>query len=117
MAKRDFYEIRGVAKTASDDEIKKAYRKLAMKHHPDRNPNDPTARDKFERVKLASEILLNPALREKLNQLEKAKEEQRARVASSDEQRRKFMHDLQMREQEYADAIRKARAGAPTMAG
>src|SRR5689334_15234540 len=57
MAKRDFYEILGVAKTASADEIKKAYRKLAMKHHPDRNPDDKAAEEKFKEASEAYEIL------------------------------------------------------------
>ena len=45
--KRDYYEILGVTKTSSQDEIKKAYRKVAMQFHPDRNPGDKSAEDKF----------------------------------------------------------------------
>ena len=57
MDKRDFYEILGVAKNASGAELKKAYRRLAMKHHPDRNPDDGTAEAKFKEAKEAYEIL------------------------------------------------------------
>ncbi|MCK9282725.1 MAG: molecular chaperone DnaJ [Rhodocyclaceae bacterium] len=57
MAKRDFYEILGVNRDASDDEIKKAYRKLAMKFHPDRNPDNPKAEEQFKEAKQAYEIL------------------------------------------------------------
>src|SRR6476661_7564342 len=56
MAKRDYYTVLGVNRDASDDEIKKAYRKLAMKHHPDRNP-DKSAEDNFKEAKEAYEIL------------------------------------------------------------
>jgi len=65
MAKRDFYEILGVAKNASDEEIKKAYRKLAMKHHPDRNQGDTTtaAEVKFKEAKEAYEMLSDPQKR------------------------------------------------------
>ncbi|SDB83109.1 molecular chaperone DnaJ [Acinetobacter boissieri] len=59
MAKRDYYEVLAVAKTASDDEIKKAYRKLAMKYHPDRNPDNPEAEDKFKEATEAYEVLSN----------------------------------------------------------
>ena len=57
MAKRDYYEVLGVNRDASDDDIKKAYRKLAMKFHPDRNPDDKSAEEKFKEAKEAYEML------------------------------------------------------------
>ena len=57
MSKRDYYEILGVSKSASDEELKKAYRRLAMKYHPDRNPDDKTAEAQFKEAKEAYEVL------------------------------------------------------------
>ena len=59
MSKRDFYEILGVSKTADSKEIKQAYRKLAMKYHPDRNSDDPDSDDKFKEASMAYEVLSN----------------------------------------------------------
>lgn len=59
MAKRDYYEVLGVKKNASNDEIKKSYRRMAMKHHPDRNTEDSEAESKFKEAKEAYEVLSN----------------------------------------------------------
>src|SRR6266699_1582279 len=63
MPKRDYYSTLGVNRDASDEEIKKAYRKLAMKHHPDRNPDDKASEDKFKDAKEAYEVLSDPKRR------------------------------------------------------
>src|SRR5438132_6105035 len=65
MSKRDYYEVLGLKKGASDDDIKKAYRKLAMKHHPDRNQGDDAKKseDKFKEAKEAYEMLSDPQKR------------------------------------------------------
>jgi molecular chaperone DnaJ len=70
MAKRDYYEVLGVAKNAAEDEIKKAYRKLAMKHHPDRNQGDDAkkAEEKFKEAKEAYEMLTDPQKRSAYDQ-------------------------------------------------
>lgn len=66
--KRDYYDILGVSKTASPDDIKKAYRKIAIKFHPDKNPDDPTAEDKFKEAAEAYEVLSNPEKRQRYDQ-------------------------------------------------
>ena len=63
MAKRDYYEVLGVDRNADSEEIKKAYRKLALKFHPDRNPNDKSAEEKFKELGEAYEILNDPQSR------------------------------------------------------
>jgi len=86
MAFIDYYKILGIGRNASEKDIKKAYRKLARKYHPDLNPNDKTAEKKFKEVNEANEVLSNPKNRKKYNQygkdwkhaeeFEKAKQQQ-----------------------------------------
>jgi molecular chaperone DnaJ len=68
MAKKDYYEILGISKTASQDEIKKSYRKLALKYHPDKNPGDKAAEEKFKQAAEAYEVLSNAEKRKKYDQ-------------------------------------------------
>ena len=67
-AKRDYYEILGVGKSATEEELKKSYRKLALKYHPDRNPDDKDAEEKFKEAAEAYEVLSNKDKRAKYDQ-------------------------------------------------
>lgn len=68
MAKRDYYDVLGVSKTASADEIKKAHRKLALKHHPDRNKNNKEAEERFKEIQEAYDVLSDPTKRQNYDQ-------------------------------------------------
>lgn len=68
MAKRDYYEVLGVGKNADAKEIKKAYRKLALKYHPDKNPNDKAAEEKFKEAAEAYEVLSSPDKKQRYDQ-------------------------------------------------
>src|SRR5215210_6885181 len=85
----DYYKTLGVDKNASDEDIKKAYRKLARKHHPDLNPNDKEAHKKFQQINEANEVLSDPEKRKKYDkygkdwqhgeEYEKARQQQQSR--------------------------------------
>jgi len=83
MAKRDYYEILGVERTAEMEEVKKAYRKLALKFHPDRNPNDKAAEEKFKELGEAYEALSDPQSRAAYDQYGHAAFNARARNRGS----------------------------------
>ncbi len=65
MAERDCYEVLGVARDASQADVKKAYRRMAMQYHPDRNPDDPDAAEKFKEAARAYEVLSDQETRQR----------------------------------------------------
>jgi len=78
MAKRDYYTVLGINRDATEEQIRKAYRKLAMKHHPDRNPDDKASEEKFKEAKEAYEVLTDPKKRPAYDQFGHAGVEQSA---------------------------------------
>ncbi len=90
MAKRDYYEVLGVNKDASEEDIKKAYRKLARKYHPDLNPNNKEAHKRFQEINEANEVLSDPEKRKKYDQYgenwKHAEEYEKARQAAGQNQ-------------------------------
>src|SRR5271169_4087580 len=83
MSKRDYYEVLGAERGASEEEIKKAYRKLALKYHPDRNPNDKASEEKFKELSEAYEVLIDPQSRAAYDQYGHAAFGSRARGPSA----------------------------------
>src|SRR5438105_1695788 len=79
MAKRDYYEVLSVERTATEEDIKKAYRKLAVKFHPDKNPGDKTAEEKFKEIGEAYEALSDPQKRAAYDQFGHAAFDARSR--------------------------------------
>src|SRR5262245_20559150 len=68
MSKRDYYSVLGVSRQASADELKKAFRKMAMKYHPDKNPGDKAAEERFKEVNEAYDVLSDPKKRQMYDQ-------------------------------------------------
>lgn len=100
----DVYELLGVEQDATDKEITTAYRKASLKCHPDRNPDDPEAADKFDKLTRAKDLLLDPARRAGLDRERKAAFEREQRYAQEDSKRRKLREDLESRESRFAAA-------------
>jgi len=96
------YDILGIAEEADEKEIQAAYRKGSLKCHPDRNPDDPEAAEKFDQLTRCKDFLLDPAKRAELDRKRKAKSDLFERFAHEDAKRRKMREDLEGREAAHA---------------
>jgi len=101
----DAYELLGVDEEAGEKEIQAAYRKGSLRCHPDRNPDDPEAAQKFDRLTRAKDLLLNPVERAAVDRKRRAKRELAQRYAQEDSKRRKLREDLEGREAAAAASI------------
>ncbi len=114
----DYYKVLGISKNASDKEVKKAYRKLARKYHPDLNPNDRVAEKKFKEINEANEVLSNPENRKKYDtygkdwkhadEIEKAKKQQQQQQAYSNQ----YAHTGGFDDHDYSDFFESMFGGA-----
>jgi curved DNA-binding protein len=84
MEYKDYYKILGVDRSANENEIRRAYRKLALKYHPDRNPNDSSAEEKFKEINEANQVLSDPQKRARYDQLGESYTQWQARGAPTD---------------------------------
>jgi len=100
----DSYSIVGVSEDADSNQITSAYRKASLKVHPDRNPDDPLAAEKFQRLKAAFEALTDPIKRAELDAKRAAQAARTARFAGLDNKRKALARDLEMREEALSNA-------------
>jgi len=100
----DIYDFLGIALDATEKEINTAYKKLSLACHPDKNPDDPNAAKKFEKLTRAKEFLLNPSKRHAYDEKAKAEESRNRRYKEMDAKNQKLRADLERREKEAANA-------------
>ncbi|KAH7138778.1 hypothetical protein B0J11DRAFT_23835 [Dendryphion nanum] len=103
----DFYELLGVDYESTDAELKRAYRKTSIKYHPDKNKDDPTAADRFIRLGIARDILLDATLKAEYDRSRLRRKEKALQDELLDGRRRKMKEDLERREREGGDLKRK----------